>query len=134
METMETASKFSLKGYEVEAKIVKVYDGDSIHAVFPLPMTDDPTPYRWSCRIAGIDTPELRTKNDKERELAIEARDVVRSLILNEQVRIDLDDFDKYGRVLCKVFDTTGKPVSATLIEKGLAKEYHGGTKEKWII
>ena len=129
---METP-KFSLEGYEVEALICKVYDGDSIQAVFALPMTkNDPTPYRWNCRIAGIDTPEMRTKNQNEKELAVKARDLVRDLILDKRVRLDLDAFDKYGRVLCKVYDTTGKPISATLIEQGLAKEYHGGTKEEW--
>lgn len=125
--------KFSLKGYEVEALICKVYDGDTIQAVFPLPMTPDPTPYRWSCRIGGIDTPEMRSRDlDGERALAHEARDLVRGLILDKRVRLELDEFDKYGRVLCKVYDTAGKPVAATLIEKGLAREYYGGKKEKW--
>lgn len=124
--------KFSLEGYEVEALICKVYDGDTIQAVFPLPMTEDTTPYRWSCRIGGIDTPEMRSSDPELKKLAIEARDVVRGLILDKKVKLDLGEFDKYGRVLCKAYDTTGKPIAASLIEAGLAKDYDGGTKQQW--
>jgi micrococcal nuclease len=124
--------KFSLKGYTVKAKIVKVYDGDTITAVFPLPMYENSKDYKWSCRINGIDTPEMRSKNTELKKLAVQARDLVKSLILNKTVNLELDNFDKYGRVLCNAFDINGKSVAKTLIEEGLAKEYDGGKKQKW--
>ena len=127
--------RFSLDGYEVEALVCKVFDGDSIQAVFALPMCPEfQERYRWSCRIAGIDTPELRSKDTEVRKLAFAARDLVKDLVLGKTVRLVLGEFDKYGRVLCKVYDATGKPVASTLLERGLAREYNGGKREKWEI
>ncbi|MCP4483691.1 MAG: thermonuclease family protein [Arcobacter sp.] len=124
--------KFSLKGYTVKAKIVKVYDGDTITAVFPLPMHENSENYKWSCRINGIDTPEMRSKDTELKKIAVQARELVKSLILNKTVNLELDNFDKYGRVLCNAFDINGKSIAKTLIEEGLAKEYDGGKKQKW--
>ena len=133
--TIMDIAKFSLKGYEITASVAKVYDGDSIHAVFPLPMAQGAGSFRWVCRIEGIDTPELRSKNPSERALAVEARDFLKGLILDKEVKLTLGDFDKYGRVLVNIFDVKeGKSYGEKLIERGLAKAYDGGKKEKWFV
>ena len=124
--------KFTFEGYDVQAQIVKVYDGDTITAVFPLPMHENSKSYKWSCRVVGIDTPEMRSKTPELKELAVKARDLVRSLILDKTVRLELGGFDKYGRVLCTAFDKNGKSIAKTLIEEGLAKAYDGGKKQQW--
>ena len=54
------------------AKCVKVYDGDTFHIG-----TIMPPPYgatRFCCRLLGVDTPELRSRDDAEKALAREAR------------------------------------------------------------
>ncbi len=44
---------FSLNGHKTHAKVVNVYDGDTIHVVFKY----FDTYYKWICRIAHVDTP-----------------------------------------------------------------------------
>ena len=46
-------------------KVVSVYDGDTIKVVFLL----GNKLYKWNCRLDRVDTPELRTRNDLEKEL-----------------------------------------------------------------
>ena len=48
--------------------VVSVYDGDTITIASKLPFRNSPI-YRWSLRIYGIDCPEMKTRNDKEKEI-----------------------------------------------------------------
>ena len=54
LKTKENTDLLSFENKEFEAKIVYVYDGDTIHVVFKV-FNDY---YRWNCRIMGVDTPE----------------------------------------------------------------------------
>ena len=51
----------------IYCKVVSVYDGDTIKVVFPIIGSGSMKLYKWNCRINGVDTPELRTKNNLER-------------------------------------------------------------------
>ena len=127
----ELAAPFSLANYKLNALVVKVYDGDTIKAVFPIPGL--PKDYRWDCRILGIDTPELRRSSDHEKKWGLRARDRLRELILGKEVILDLGEFDKYGRVLTKVYLLDGTDVGDKLIEEDLARPYTGkGAKTLW--
>ncbi len=118
---------FSLNGNEYICKVVNIYDGDSCKVVFRF--NGELT--RWTIRIAHIDTPEIRTKNDVEKKLAYEVRDFLRNLILDKIVNIKCLDFDKYGRLLGEI-TYNDKLISDVLMEKGYAKKYEGGTKQSW--
>ena len=50
---------YTLNGHEYICKCVSVYDGDSITVVF-MPKGLD-TYYKYTIRLTGIDTPEIRT-------------------------------------------------------------------------
>ena len=93
--------KFSLKGQSHIAKCVKCYDADSIHVVILL--HDVYT--KFNCRLLGIDTAELRTKDMEERAFAIKSRDFLRELVLDKLVVISCDNFDKYGRLLINLYE-----------------------------
>lgn len=123
----EATPIFSLNNFKTDAKVVKVYDGDTIHVVF---FYFDKF-YKWTGRIAHVDTPELRTKNEEEKKKGYEVRDKLRELILGKIVRLHCHDFDKYGRLLMDV-EIEGVKVDEWLITNGHAKKYEGGTKEKW--
>jgi micrococcal nuclease len=136
MDTLENQTDkvemFSLVGESFDAKVVKVYDGDTVHVVFK---------YfgrflKWNCRVAHVDTPELRTKNEEEKKKGYEVRDKLRELILNKIVKIKCGEFDKYGRLLVEIMlIQNGKPdtnVNDWLVTNGYANKYEGGTKEKW--
>ena len=96
----DDAVEFSFEGECKEAKVMSVYDGDTIKVAFPL----GGKMYIWNCRLNGIDTPELRTRNKKEKEFGYEVRNKLREKILGKIVKISCDEFDKYGRLLVEVY------------------------------
>ena len=79
----------------VEAKIISVYDGDTVKAIFPL----NGVMYKWNCRLTGIDTPEIRTSDRLQKKFGYEVRDHLRTKILNKVVTLKCQDLDKYGRL-----------------------------------
>ena len=131
LQTLESQSEktmaFSLNGYKTEAKVVKVYDGDTVHVVFSYFNTY----YKWIGRIAHVDTPELKTKNEEEKKKGYEVRDKLRELIQGKIVQLTCHEFDKYGRLLVDIVIGDVK-VDEWLLSNGYAKKYEGGTKEKW--
>ena len=116
-------------------KVVKVHDGDTITIVTIL-FNGDLSPnsnfYKFNVRVLGIDTPELKTKNVKEKELGIVARDALRALLMNKVVKLKNVSYDKYGRILCNVF-LDDVNVSEWLVSNNHAVLYNGGKKvKKW--
>lgn len=124
-----TVPFFTLKGLKTEAKVVHVYDGDTIHVVFNL----FDKYYKWVGRIAHVDTPELRTKNENEKKLGYHVRDKLREMILNKIVTIECLEFDKYGRLLIEIY-LEGLYINQWLIDNNFAKKYDGGTKQSWDL
>ena len=124
----DDATEFSFEGDFKEAKVLEVYDGDTITVAFPF----GGKMFRWKCRLNGVDTPELRTRNLKEKEFGYKVRDYLREKILGKVVKISCKDFDKYGRLLVEVYDDT-ESVNNWLIENEYAFAYDGGTKKKWF-
>jgi endonuclease YncB( thermonuclease family) len=118
--------KFSLDGIETTAKCVKCYDADTVHLVFGVPGTENL--YKWTCRLLGIDSAEIRSKNPDEKLHAIKARDYLRNLILDKIVEVKCQKFDKYGRVLVTITHD-GINLNEDLVSKKLAYVYDGGTK-----
>ena len=120
---------FNLNDYCTTAYCVNVYDGDTIKLIFKFRDHFD----RWNCRLSGIDTPELRSHKEYEKELAIIARDKLKEMILDKIVYIKCGYFDKYGRLLIDIYT---KPdnlhINSFLINEGFAKSYDGGTKSSW--
>lgn len=127
-EQTDKTPKFSLEGKTFQAKVVKVYDGDTIQAVFEI----FDTYYRWSCRISHVDTPELRTKDEEEKKRGYETRDKLSELLLGKIVTLNCGKFDKYGRLLVEIVTDQNVVIHEWLIKGGYAKAYEGGTKEKW--
>lgn len=126
--------EFSLKDTTIEAKCVDVYDGDTVKLVLNVPINDKL--YRWNCRIARVDTPELRTRNIKEKQFGYQVRDLLREKILNRIVKVTCGEFDKYGRLLVEIMiEEDGKlnNISDWLIENQYAFSYNGGTKKLWF-
>jgi|688.fasta_scaffold263703_2 endonuclease YncB( thermonuclease family) len=121
--------KFSLKSNTYQAKVVSVYDGDTITVVFRFADKY----YKWSCRLNNIDTPEMKSKIAAEKQQAIKARDFLREQILGKIVKITCQEFDKYGRLLVLV-DFKNRNINELMIDAGFAKSYSGGTKEEWDL
>ena len=126
--------QFSLSGKKHIGKCVDVYDGDTVKVVFAVDGMDDV--YRWNCRINRVDTPEIRTKNKKEKEFAKIVRDKLREKILNKLVIVDCLDFDKYGRLLAEIYHSEllqlekDNSISKELVNN-FGKVINGGLKEE---
>ena len=118
---------FSLEGLEILAKVVDVYDGDTVKCVFPI----HDKLYRWNCRLTGVDTPEIRTRCKLEKQHGYKVRDCLREKILNKVVYLRCGDFDKYGRLLIEILCDSCL-INDWLIENDYAFAYDGGTKQSW--
>jgi endonuclease YncB( thermonuclease family) len=113
------------------AKVIKVYDGDTLTVAGRLVVDGRPSLsiYKFQVRLRGIDTPELKTKNAKEKELATRARDALASYVLNAVVTLQNIEYDKYGRLLADVVASDGQNLSGWMLENKFAVAYDGGTK-----
>jgi len=113
-------------------RVIKVYDGDTITIATKLPLikNENNKIWRFSVRLSGIDCPEIRTKDENEKKIAIIARDKLSDKILNQIVQLKNVKLDKYGRLLADVL-YNGENLSKWLLNQYLAIEYNGGTKKK---
>ena len=107
-------------------KVVKVYDGDTI----TIAVIIGEKPYKFSTRLNGIDTPEIRGKTVSEKAKAIEARDFLKGKIFDKMVKLKNIEYDKYGRLLADIFHEE-RNISQMMIDNGYAVAYGGGKKTK---
>ncbi len=107
--------------YNYKAKIIGVYDGDTVTAMVDLGFLHF---QEMKLRLYGIDTPELR---GPERKQGIIVRDILREMILNKEVTIRSykDKQGKYGRYLANIITEDGLEVNQWLVDNGHAKEYY---------
>ena len=127
--------------YVYKAKLDRIIDGDTVDAVIDLGF--DVSVHK-TIRLAGIDTPESRTRDleEKERGLASKARLV--EMLEGGEFILESKEVGKYGRVLGTLFieketddNLTSEPqimrvnINETLVREGYAVEYWGGKKKK---
>lgn len=121
---------FSFDGHKDVCIVSKCYDGDTIHLVRII----NKTPFRFNCRLLGIDTAEMKSHDVNEKIFAKQTRDYLADLVLNKMIWVEFKDFDKYGRLLCNIYLTQDDmndqySVNQLLIDEGFAQPYDGGTK-----
>lgn len=128
----EAIPEFSLKNNKLLCKIVDVYDGDSVKAVF---YTSNKL-HKWAVRLKGINTPELRPSRKLENRLEIiqkakESRDHLKQIFEenNNLLYILCDDFGKYGRLLGTFFINENSndfesSINYKMIQDGYAEIY----------
>lgn len=109
-------------------KIVKVVDGDTVDIEIDLGFS---LTKKERVRLAGIDTPESRTRDLAEKELGLRAKDYLKSMLKNaENLKVRTAKDGKYGRMLGWFYDNE-LSINFKMIECGHAWEYDGGTKIK---
>jgi micrococcal nuclease len=114
-------------------KVLKIVDGDTIDVDIDLGFSIS---YTQRVRLAGIDTPESRTKDAREKVLGLEVKEKLKkSIDAAKDVVIKTekpDSSEKYGRILGWVYlDGASKSINEQLIEEGYAWGYMGETKIK---
>ena len=145
-----TTPQFSLNGQKLWGRVVSLYDGDTL----TISLNVFTGIYKFSVRMNGIDTCEIKSKNEKNKELACFARSRLLSLITGKDVSemsvlndrrkinnflnkgmyfvwVECLDFDKYGRLLANIYknENSSECFSQILIKEKLAYEYKGDTK-----
>ena len=118
-------------------EIVKVLDGDTIDVLIDLGFD---LFKKERVRIAGVDTPEKRTRNLEEKALGIDAtnwlKEKLDSTIAGDDeltIRTELvGGVGKYGRLLGWLYIGDGNvSLNEKMITEGYAWAYDGGTKQK---
>lgn len=109
-------------------KVVKIYDGDTLTIVTYIPNYKNI--YKFKIRLARIDCPELKTKNEIEKKISKLARDEVFNTVgINAIIKIKNIKLDKYGRLLADIYNKENVCVNDYLLQKRLAVKYSGQTK-----
>lgn len=142
MEFPFDAPKFSLSGTRT-VRVVSLHDGDTFTAIFRF---EEEAFYKFSVRLARIDTPEMTSKDPVVKSRAFLSRNRLFELMTRrfaetiEWRKKDFDEYfrqnptfltincsdemDKYGRVLCDAGD-----FAETLVREKHAYWYDGGKK-----
>ena len=111
--------------------VLKVVDGDTVDVEIDLGF--DLTK-KERVRLGGIDTPESRTRDLEEKKLGLQAKDYLKSLIMNADKLIVRTEKDgKFGRMIGYLYMNPDATVSLNqmLIDEGFAWMYDGGTQKK---
>ena len=118
-------------------EINRVLDGDTIDVTIDLGFD---LYKKERVRVAGVDTPEKRTKDLEEKELGIDAtnwlKEKLEGAILGDDdliIRTELvGGVGKYGRLLGWLYiGTDNVSLNEQMIDEGYAWSYDGGTKQK---
>ena len=136
MGAMVPPSRKSCYNFRV-TEIVKVVDGDTIDVLIDLGFD---LFKKERVRIAGVDTPEKRTRDLEEKALGLDAtywmkKHLEDTIAGDEELTIRTElkgGTGKYGRLLGWLYvgDATVS-LNEQMIEEGYAWAYDGGTKQK---
>ena len=113
--------------YTYNAKLDRVVDGDTIDAHIDLGF--DITIHK-RIRLAGIDTPESRTRDLEEKARGLASKDKLVELLGDGNFILESKEVGKYGRVLGTLL-VGDININDTLVKEGFAVEYWGGKKNK---
>jgi micrococcal nuclease len=112
-------------------QVLRVVDGDTIDADIDLGFDISLTK---RVRLSGVDTPESRTTDLKEKALGLEVKEWLKKNLdgkKNILIKTELpDSTEKYGRILGRLY-VDDICLNDRMISEGYAWTYDGGTKKK---
>ncbi len=123
-------SFFNFHNVKTKAKVVDIYDGDTITIVFYYYNMF----IKYKVRLIGYDSPEMKPlKSIDNRELHLKCASIVKDILCNKILNkiIDVEfqsENDKYGRLLCKAY-YENVCINDFMIENGYGKPYDGNKK-----
>jgi micrococcal nuclease len=113
--------------YQYNAVIDKVIDGDTFDATIDLGFS---TLKKERLRLKGVDTPELRTSNKREKNAAILVTEFVKHLLKDRTLVIETNKKGGFGRYIADIYLPQGGTLSNYLLKRGLAREYKARAPE----
>ena len=120
------------------ATVLDVVDGDTVDLMIDLGFNIH---HKIRVRLYGVNTPESRTKDLKEKELGLKAKQFTKDWLTSHKwvyVNTIPDKNDKYGRILAKIYSsddiaaTTTACLNTDIIQAGFAREYFGVGDKTW--
>ena len=123
--------------YEYKSRVTKVVDGDTVDVDIDLGF--DIILSNQRIRLAGIDTPESRTRDLEEKKFGLLAKEMVESYCpigSTVTLRTSKDERGKFGRILGdfiiydSVSDSWGS-LCKYLVDKHYAVAYEGQSKDE---
>ena len=125
--------KFSFKNKVIFGKVVKIYDGDTCQINIYI----QNELFRFNVRLDGYNSPELKSNNLIEESYAKISKKVLSELIMDKIVLLKCSNFDKYGRILGRIYvnntfnnKNSLLEVNEYMIQNKLGYPYHGEKKE----
>ena len=114
-------------------QVIKVVDGDTIDVAIDLGFDISLTK---RVRLSGVDTPESRTTDLKEKTLGLEVKEWLKKKLQDQTdiiIKTELpDSTEKYGRIIGHLFVNDHETsLNDQMIVEGYAWTYDGGTKKK---
>ena len=115
-----------------KATVQRVVDGDTI--ILDIDLGFDIVLKNQSVRLYGVDTPECRTRDLKEKAAGLLAKTVAQHLVSVGDtviVKTKLDNKGKFGRLLGTIITNDNNNVNEYLIQHNYAVGYHGQSKDE---
>ena len=115
--------------YEYGAKVSKVVDGDTVDLDIDLGFG---IWIKERCRLLGIDTPESRTRDQREKKFGKMATLRVKEILAESKthkIKTEFDSKGKFGRTMVDFILPDGKSLCKRLVSERLAVPYHGENK-----
>ncbi|CAM9908147.1 unnamed protein product [Ectocarpus sp. 6 AP-2014] len=111
--------------------VIKLHDGDTCTLAW---VDHRGKKVRSSCRISGIDTPEIRGSSEEEKSLAVKAKDKLEKALVGQFATVRNPRQEKYGRVLCDLETSAIASIKAHMLsDASICHPYDGGKKEPWL-
>lgn len=132
---VKLGSNFSFAGVATVAKVVDVYDGDTITVSW---YGNHDQLIQYKVRLLGFDCPEMKPSlssatRDAEKAAAVRAKLALISKIDSKLIFMECGEFDKYGRVLATIYTWNGKEkvenLNEWMIAQGHGIPYQGKKK-----
>ena len=112
--------------YDYKAKLLRVVDGDTVDAEIDLGFD---VSVKKRIRLVGINTPECRTRDLKEKALGLAAKDRVKAILVeNPKFTLESTKIGKFGRVLGNIYITIldgTESLTQICLNEQLIKEKH---------
>ena len=116
--------------YEYNCKIVRVIDGDSI--IVDIDLGFGLWIHGESIRLFGVDCPECRSRDPKEKAAGLAAKTFVKGLLHDGGTyTLTTKEKGKFGRYLGVIMLSDKTSVNAALVTEHLAVPYHGQSKQE---
>ena len=120
--------------YNYKATVIRVIDGDTFDCVLDLGF--DVKLHKQRVRLAGIDTPESRTRDKEEKKRGLLSKNyLLLKCPIGEYVTLKSHGVGKFGRILGELFEYNKHEdtmsINQEMCDEGYAAPYFGQSKEE---